>query len=177
MSSDSPKGQICIKVRVAVVDKKTGEESQVHESTRDMSVANFIYLSIDNIFGRAQVAVDITGTNRSITANTAVTAVNVVAGTGTTSPLWSDYALQTPVSGGAGSATAIIGAYSGSGSSGSFTISGNMSSPNSTTVYHEVGIYLTLSGYQFMIAHDVSATGWSVDTSHYLAVTYTITQS
>jgi hypothetical protein len=178
-----------VSCKVEVIDKETGKVVQSTETPCDLGTLQLAQIMCANMlnsgFGSAAIY-DTSGTQRAFSANTAITGVNVVAGTGSgaestghaTAAAVTDYALGAIVSGGQGTQAATIAPPSGwSGSSGTFTITANMNAPGSNMIYYEVGIYITTASYTFMIAHNVNTSGWSVSTTQYLAVTFTQTIS
>jgi hypothetical protein len=176
-----------VSCKVQVIDKETGKVVQETDAPGDLGTLQAAQIMCANMLDTAQTSAvkDITGTARTVSANSAVSAVNVVAGTGSggestgssTAASVTDYALGAIVSGTQGTQTATINSPSGwsSGTSGTFTITANMAAPSSATTYYEVGIEITIGSYTFLIAHNVNTSGWSVSTTQYLAVTFTQT--
>ncbi len=147
----------------------------VYKNEYDLGTKQFAQLVQTNILDTAQTITNTSGTGESIAVNSASTSPTILAGTGTTAAAVTDYALQTPTSGSSGSIAATINAYSGSGTSGNFTVTGTITNTSGSTItYSEVGIEVTVSTYTFLITHDVF-TGLSVSNNGTLAVTYTIT--
>ncbi len=172
------KGDVHLKVRVAVVDKKTGEESQVFVDDEHGGTVQLSQLICAQLLLSTQTTVvkDTGNTARTVSANSTITAVNVVAGTGGTTAAVTDYVLGAPVANQQGNQTATVSAVNTS--TDVFTVTANMAAPSSgTTVYKEVGVQIVTGGFTFQAARDYNAGGWSVDTVHYLAVTYTVTIS
>jgi hypothetical protein len=171
-------GAIKLTVEVAVVDKVSGERSQVKKKVCDVGTVQFMNLIAANVFASAQTSVckDTGATaTRSVPANSACTTIQVVAGTAGTTAAVTDYMLTTQSASTQGAQTAVIGTVNTS--TGVMLITANMAAPGSTIVYKEIGIYLTANAFIFCVARDYNGSGWSVDTSHYLAVTYTLTPS
>ena len=154
------------------------EETQVY-SGPDPGTVQLSNLMCANILNTAQTSVckDTGGTaTRTVGANSATSALQIVAGTDTTAAAVSDYRMNAQSSGGQGAKTPTVNVVNTS--TGVFTITANMDAPSpSTIVYGEIGIYVTAATYVFCIARGTSGGTWSVDTSHYLAVTYTVTPS
>lgn len=172
------KGKLKVAIRVSVKDKNTNEESQVWTDEHDIGTVQQTQIFEAQLLNKTQTTAvkDITGTAETVSANSTISAVDVVAGTGGTTAAVTDYVLGAQSSDGQGSQAATVNAVSTS--TGVFTVTANMSAPSSgTIVYHEVGITITIGSYTFLITRDYNGTGWSVDTTHYLAVTYTITPS
>ena len=167
-----------MKTSVSVVARdKDGNIIGNYYKEDDLETKQFAQIVQNNIFDTAESVTDITNTARSLTVNSASTAPTIVAGTGTTAAAVTDYVLQTPVSGSSGSIAATINAYSGSGTSGSFTITGTITNTSGATInYSEVGLEVTISTYVFLITHDVF-TALGVSNSGTLAITYTLTFS
>jgi hypothetical protein len=177
MAYDPNQGKVKLDVEVAVVDKNTGERSQIYKGP-DPGTVQLSQLMCANILNTTQTTVvkDTTNTARTVSANTAITGVNIVAGTGTGAGAVTDYTLSAKSATGQGTKAGTIGAVNTT--SGAFTITANMDAPSgSTIVYGEIGIEVTTASYSFLIARGTTGGTWSVDTSHYLAVTYTITPS
>ena len=169
--------KIVFRVRVSVKSILTGEESQVQEWDDPGSVQLMQILEA-NLLDSAQGAVvkDTGGTSRSFSANTSITGINVVAGTDTTAAAVTDYKLNAQSSNGQGSQAGTVGSVNTT--TGVFTVTANMSAPSSgSIVYGEVGLQVTTASYTFSIARGTTGGTWSVDTVHYLAVTYTQTPS
>jgi hypothetical protein len=170
-------GALKFNLRVSVVDKETGEESQVFEKIGDVGDVQLVQMLCAQLFNTTQTSVvkDTGGTLRTISAGNATTAVYIVAGTGGTTAAVTDYQLGTQATGSTGNQTATVNAVSTS--AGTVTLTANMQGPASNTTYHEVGIYIANSSYTIQVARDYNSTGWAVTTTQYLAVTYTITPS
>jgi hypothetical protein len=177
MSQNPNQGNIKLSYRVAVVDKNTGEESQVYEGP-DPGTVQLSNLMCANIFNTAQTSVckDTGGTTtRTVGANSATSVVQIVAGTDATGAAVTDYKLNAQSAAGAGAQTATVNVVNTG--TGVFTLTANMAAPASQIVYAEIGIYLTCATYVFCVARGTAGGTWTVDTSHYLAVTYTVTPS
>ena len=170
-------GAIKLKVEVAVVDYKTGERSQVWRKTCDVGTVQFMQCIAATIFATVQTTVvkDTGNTARTVASGAAFTVQQVVAGTAGTTAAVTDYQLTTQSASTQGAQTATIGTVNTS--TGVMLITANMAAPASTIVYKEIGLYATAGTYVFCLARDYNGSGWSVDTSHYLAVTYTLTPS
>lgn len=172
------KGACHLKVNVAVVDKVTGQRSQEFEDDVHGGTVQLSQLLCANILGATQTTVvkDTGNTARTVSANSATSIIQMVAGTAGTTAAVTDYALTTQSSSTQGAQTATVSAVNTT--TDVFTVTANMAAPGSgTIVYKEVGIYLTCATFVFCIARDYYSAGWSVDTTHYLVVTYTVTIS
>ena len=172
------KGDVHLKVKVAVINKETGKEEQVFVDDEHGGTVQLSQIICANVLGATQTTVvkDTGGVARTVTAGTGPTLVQVVAGTAGSAAAVTDYTLNTQVGSTQGAQTATVGTVNTS--TDVFTVTANMAAPGSgTTVYKEVGIYVTISTFVFCIARDYNSGGWSVDTLHYLAVTYTVTIS
>ncbi len=118
---------------------------------------------------------DTSNAGHVVSANTAVTAVQIVAGTDSTSPAYNDYhliaAVDSPVTG-------TVGAVSGSGTTTLFHITGSVTAGSSRT-YKEVGLQITVNSNIYMLCRDVfnGTTGLAVASSGTLAVDYLISFS
>jgi hypothetical protein len=173
-------GKVHVKCRVAVVNKETGKEEEVWIDNYHGGTVQLSNLIAANILGAAQTSVckDTAGTaTRTVAANSATSAWQIVAGTAGTTAAVTDYQLNTQYTtvAGCGAQTPTVNAVNTS--TDVFTVTANMQGPPATVVYKEVGIYVTAATYVFCIARDYNSGGWSVDVLHYLAVTYTITIS
>ncbi len=179
MPENWKQGKVHIKVQVDVVNKKTGKVEKRWIDNYNGGTVQLSNLIAANIFGAAQTSVckDTGGTaTRTVAANSATSAWQIVAGTGGTTAAVTDYVLGTQVANQQGIQTPTVSAVNTS--TDVFTLTANMAAPSSgTTVYKEVGIYVTAATYVFCVARDYNSGGWSVDTVHYLAVTYTVTIS
>jgi hypothetical protein len=172
-------GALKFNLRVSVIDSETGEESQVWEKIGDVGDVQLVQLICAQIFATSQSSCvkDTGGTLRTISAGSSVTAVQIVAGTGGTTAAVTDYQLGTIVSSPAGAGTQTATVNTVSTTAGTVTLTANMNGPSSATTYKEVGIYVTIATYTVQVARDYNSGGWSVSTTQYLAVTYTITPS
>jgi len=175
--SKAGKGAIKLKVEVAVVDIKTGERSQIKEKLCDVGTVQLMQAICATIFASVQTGVvkDTDNTARTIASGADFTVQQVVAGTAGTTAAVTDYQLTTQSGGTQGAQTATIGVVNTS--TGVVLITANMAAPASEITYKEIGLYVTAGTYVFCLARDYNGTGWVVDTSHYLAVTYTLTPS
>ena len=116
------------------------------------STLQMLMLTQMNIFGTAESIKDTSGTTHSSLAPALPSAVNFLAGTSTTAAAFTDYVLGAPTSGSSGTATCTINAYSGS----SFTVTATITNSSGSSVsYAEIGIAVTVSGYIFLVTHDV----------------------
>jgi hypothetical protein len=170
-------GRFKLTYRVSVKDSITGEESQVYEGP-DPGTVQLSNLMCANILNTAQTGVckDTGGTaTRTVGANSSTSALQIVAGTDTTGAAVTDYKLNSQSGGGQGAQTPTVNVVNTT--TGVFTITANMSAPGAQIVYGEIGIYVTAATYVFCIARGTAGGTWTVDTSHYLAVTYTVTPS
>jgi hypothetical protein len=119
---------------------------------------------------------DTGGTNRSPSANTAVTAVNIRAGSGVSAPLFADFAIESPLAGGSGFNTATINAIG----AGNFTVTSTITnSSGGNLTYGNVGIEITANAFVYLLTHDQTnaGVGYLVSNLGTVAVTYTITFS
>ncbi len=122
--------------------------SGTYENVDDLftaAFAAFVQANIMNSNANPNVK-DTGGTSRAINANSAVSALTIVAGTGTTAAAVSDNALQGTITNTSGASIA----------------------------YSEVGITVTAATFVFLIAHDVF-TALNVSKNGTLQVTYTAT--
>jgi len=163
------KGRIKIGVKLVARDKDgniTGERCFDDLATKQL--AQFVQALI---LASTQTISDTTGTGRSVTNATATSAVTILAGTGTTAAAYNDTALQTQTE----TVSGTVNAYSGSGTSGSFTVTGTITA-TADRAYAEVGLRITCGGNTFLLCHDVFSV-LNVSNTGTLAVTYTLTFS
>lgn len=174
-------GAICIKLKVEAFEPcpihapaqcscgkvKTGECIKEH----DLATAQFAQFVMALMLNSTQTIQDTTNTGRSIANNVAVTTPTIAAGTNATAATVTDVALGTPTE----TIGATVNAYSGSGSSGSFTVTGTITA-GSARAYAEVGLEITNAAHVFLICHDTFSV-LNVSSGGTLAVTYTITLS
>lgn len=153
---------------------------------RDMGLYAFAAALIANAFGTSNTASsvpDITDTSRSFAANDAITAVKIVAGSGTTTPAFGDYAVESQLATTSGSITATVNVtITNNTTNGTFTITGTFTnSTGSNATYGNIGIYAveTNGPHTFMYAHDLTngSSGYVVSPSGTVAVSYVITIS
>ena len=166
------------KIKLEIVARDAnGVETGHYVNLNDLATKQFAQIIQNNILDTAESVLDTSNTARALSVNSASTAPTIVAGTGTTAAAVTDYALTTPTSGSSGSVAATINAYSGSGTSGSFTVTGTITNTSGNTInYSEVGLEVTIATYTFLITHDVF-TAQGVSNNGTLAITYTITLS
>ena len=142
---------------------------------QDLGTKQFAQLCQLNILDTAETITDTSNTGRALTVNNAAIVPTIIAGTGTTTPTVLDYNLTTPTAGASGTVAATINAYSGSGASGNFTVTGTITnSSGSSITYAEVGITVTVATYVFLITHD-TFTGVAIPNTGLLGITYTCT--
>lgn len=140
--------------------------------TRDaLATKQFAQLVQLNILDTAETVTDTTGTGNALTVNNAATAPTIAAGTGTTAATVTDHVLQTQTE----TVAATINAYSGSGSSGNFTVTGTITA-GANRAYAEVGLLVTVNTKTYLICHDSFST-LNVSSSGTLSVTYTLSFS
>lgn len=136
-----------------------------------LATKQFAQLVQLNILDTAETITDTTGTGNALTVNNAATAPTIAAGTGTTAATVTDHVLQTQTETVAGT----INAYSGSGASGTFTVTGTITA-GANRAYAEVGLLVTVGAKTYLICHD-SFSVLNVSTSGTLQVSYTLTFS
>lgn len=136
-----------------------------------LATQQFAQLIQLNILDTAESIKDTGGTSHSESVNTAATAPTIDAGTTGTAATVTDNALGTETE----TVAATINAYSGSGSSGSFTVTGTITA-GANRAYQEVGLKVTVNTHVYLICHDTFST-LNVSSGGTLAVTYTITLS
>lgn len=150
----------------------------------DMGLYAFAAALIANVFDTANTATSVpdTGdTSRSWAANSATSALQLVAGSGVTAPSFGDYQVQTQLATTSGTAAAVVGTtITNNGTNGTFTITGTFTNgTGSNATYGNIGIYLTANAFVFMVAHDQTngGSGYVVSATGTVAVTYTVTVS
>ena len=158
-SLHAPQPCDCQKVSVGVRDKA------------DLATKQFAQFVQALLLNSTQTISDTTATGRSIANATATTAPTILAGTTSTAATVTDTALggQTETIAG------TVNAYSGSGSSGSFTVTGTITA-GADRAYVEVGLRVTNGGNTFLICRDTFS-ALNVSNTGTLAVTYTLTFS
>jgi len=139
--------------------------------------AGFVQANILNTAANPNIK-DTGGTSRSLSANTAVSALTLIAGTGTAAASVADNALTTATAGASGNTTSLtISTATETGTSGSFTIVGTITNTSGGNInYAEVGLTITAATFVFLITHDVF-TALTVSNNGTLQVTYTMTNS
>ena len=155
----------------------------------DMGLRGFSAMLIANVFKTATTAdiKDTSNVSQTITANSAVTTCQLVAGAGVTAPVFSNYDVQStgiagdPTFDGNSPITATVNnTITDNSSNGTFTITGTFTNNYAgNETYGNIGIYITNSVSTFMMAHDQTNGGSGYVVSHLgtVAVTYTITVS
>lgn len=150
---------------------------------RDLETSQLMQLIALNVFGVTSLnpIKDTGGTNRSPSANSAASALTIVAGTSTTTPTVADNALGAPVSGSSGYTTSVTVALVGeTGASGSISLTGTITNATGSNInYGEVGITVTVATFVFLLLHDLAQTSapyyYQVSPNGTLAVNYTLT--
>jgi hypothetical protein len=117
---------------------------------------------------------DTAGTTNSETSSATIgSAPKIYAGTGTTTADVSDNKLQTPTE----NVAATVGTPpSGSGASGSLTITGTVTA-GALRAYTEVGLQVTVNGHNYLVLHDVFSPALTVSSGGTLATSYIVTFS
>lgn len=136
-----------------------------------LATQQFAQLVQLNILDTAETIKDTGGTTHSEAVNTAATAPTISAGTTGTAATVTDNALGAETE----TVAATINAYSGSGSSGSFTVTGTITA-TAARAYQEVGLKVTVNSHVYLICHDTFST-LNVSSGGTLAVSYTLTFS
>lgn len=144
-----------------------GRRKKLH----DLATKQFAQLIQLNILNTNETITDTGGTGRSETANAAATVPTILAGTGSTAATVTDNALGTQTE----TVAATINAYSGSGASGNFTVTGTITA-TADRAYAEVGLRVTVNTHTYLICRDTFPT-LNVSNTGTLAVTYTLTMS
>lgn len=163
-------GNMKIKVRVEGFDA-AGNSLGVREKNPDLATKQFAQLIQLNILNTGETIKDTAAASNAESANTAASAPTILAGTGGTAATVADYTMQTQTE----TVAATINAWSGSGSSGSFTVTGTITA-GSNRAYQEVGLRVTVNAHTYLICRDTFST-LNVSSGGTLAVTYTITFS
>lgn len=151
-------------------------ETGRYSNKYDLETQAFAQFVLNNVFGSAQTITDTGGTGRALSALSATSTYNIVAGTDTTAAAVTNTNLGAQSTTTSGVHTATIGAYSGSGTSGSFTLTATITNGSGSSItYGEVGIELTSATFVFLLARDVLSPTIPVSNTGTLAVTYTLT--
>lgn len=163
------KGRIRIRVQLVARDADgniTGERCLDDLATKQL--AQFVQALV---LASTQTITDTGGTGRSVANASATTAPTILAGTGSTAAAYNDTALGTQTE----TVSGTVNAYSGSGTSGSFTVTGTITA-GADRAYAEVGLRCTNGGNTFLLCRDVFSV-LNVSNTGTLAVTYTLTFS
>jgi hypothetical protein len=116
-----------------------------------------------NVLGSNETIKDTGGTGRALTAPTTLSGLALIAGTGSSAATVLDYSLQTAVAGSSGTCTPSVGAYSGSGTSGSFSVTGTITNSSGSTIdYQEFGLTVSDGTHTYLLTHDVLASSIAV---------------
>src|SRR5271169_3162503 len=119
----------------------------------DMAIRAMAWGMQLNLFKTNETMQDVTGASNPETANTAITAVNIHAGSGVTAPSFTDFQIETPLSntGTTAFVTAVMHAISGA----AFTVTGTLTnSTGSTITYGNLGLEITLNSHTYLVTHD-----------------------
>lgn len=137
----------------------------------DLATKQFAQFVMALMLNSTQTITDTSNATHSVSNASATTTPTILAGTDNTAATVLDYALgaQTETVG------ATVNSYSGTGSSGSFTVSGTITAL-ANRAYTEVGLRVTNGGNTYLVCRDVFSV-LNVSSSGTLAVVYTITFS
>lgn len=152
----------------------------------DMGIRAFSALLIANVFNAATTSdiKDTSNATHTISANTATSAVGIRAGSGVTTPVFSNYVIETPLTN-SPAGTGLIAAtvnntITDNSTNGTFTITGTLTNGTAGNLtYGNIGIEVTAATFVYLVSHDQTngASGYVVSASGTVAVTYTITVS
>jgi len=169
-----------MKLRVRVEARNADGTLVGIDEAPDISVKALAQLIQTNILNTSQTVTDVTNAARSISANSASTAIYVVAGLTGTAAAFADYALGDGTahtdykSNSSYAQSGTVNAISGT----TFTITATITNVSGgNLLYKEVGFSCTSATFQFLLAHDQvnGGTGYTVSNNGTLAVTYTLT--
>ena len=164
------RGQICIRLDVIAHDKN-GRLLGTRSKEYDLATKQFAQFVQALMLNSTQTITDTGGVGRSTANASATTAPTILAGTSGTAATVTDTALGTQTETQAGT----VNSYSGSGSSGNFTVTGTITA-GADRAYAEVGLQVTNATHTFLICHDTFSV-LNVSSGGTLAVTYTLTFS
>lgn len=137
-----------------------------------LATKQFAQLNQLGMFATNQTIKDTGGvSNSETTAATTGSSPTIAAGTTGTTAAVTDFALGAETE----TVAATINAYSGSGTSGSFTITGTITA-GAARAYAEVGIKVTVNAHVYLVCHDTFSV-LNVSSGGTLAVTYTLSYS
>jgi len=175
------RGKICIKLEIKAYDPcpiHMGvpcecEKVLVGEIVKedDLATKQFAQFVQALLLNSTQSITDTASVAHSVANASATTAPTILAGTGATAATVLDVALQTQTE----FIAATVGAYSGAGLTGNFTVTGTITAA-ALRAYVEVGLRVTNGGFDYLICRDTFST-LNVSASGTLQVSYTITFS
>lgn len=143
--------------------KSVGKRCKEH----DLATKQLGQLIQLNILATNETIKDTSAANNAETANTAASAPTILAGTGGSAATVIDNALGTQTE----TQAATINAWSGTGSSGTFTVTGTITA-GADRAYIEVGLRVTVNAHLYLVCRDAFTT-LNVSNTGTLATTYT----
>ena len=171
-------GALKFNVRLAAVNALTGKEDQVWEKLGDVGDVQLTQIMQAQILGLTQnnCVKDVTGTLRTVNANSTMTGFQLYAGTGGAAAAVTDYQLGTQAPGNAGAYGPQFSSAVNT-TTGAYQVWQTFGVPTISTTYTEISLNVTIGSYTFQIARDYNGSGVTCSTIQYLAATYTITPS
>lgn len=148
------------------------------EKEYDLAARAFAWGIQLNLLNTNEVMQDTSGNPNAETANTAISAVKLHAGSGVTAPAFTDFQIESSLInvGTTAFVAPTIHAISGSG----FQVTGVFTNTSGGTLtYGNVGIEITLNGHFYLLTHDQvnSLSGFIVSNLGTVQIVYTITFS
>lgn len=175
VSMSESKGAITISMRAEARDAE-GRLIGVHEHLLDdMAIRAFAWGIQLNLLKTNETMQDVTGAANPETANSAITVVNLHAGSGITAPNFTDFQIESPLTN--TGTTAYVTPTTNTISGPAFTITGVFTnSSGGTLTYGNVGVEITLNSHTYLLTHDQinGASGFIVSNLGTVNIVYTI---
>lgn len=141
----------------------------------DMAIRAFAWGIQLNLLKTNETMQDVTGASNPETANTAISAVNLHAGSGVTAAVFTDFQIESPLTN-TGS-TAYVAPSINAISGPAFTVTGVFTNTSGGTLtYGNTGIETTLNSHTYLLTHDQinGLSGFIVSNNGTVSITYTV---
>ncbi len=165
-----PTGMLRVGLDIKAYDRDGNLTGEFHKDN-DLMTKQFAQFVQALLLNSTQTITDVSSSTHSVANASATTTPTILAGTNGTAAAVTDVALGAQTETVAGT----VNAYSGSGTSGSFTVTGTITA-GADRAYQEVGLRVTNAANLYLICRDVFTT-LNVSNGGTLAVTYTLTFS
>jgi len=146
----------------------------MRDGPTNMFVKQWTQIVMALVYASGQTVRDTSNATHSVAAGATASAVTILAGTGGTPAVDTDYAMEGQSAGTSGYEAAAIGSYVSGGTLGSFSFTATITNVSvSNIAYSENGVEITIGGNVYLLAHDIYSPALTVSPNGTLAVTYT----